>query len=331
MSKEKIKQKAVERKKVLSALRFHIMIYLVSISLILAINFMFSPNIWWFIYPVFDWLIGISVHSVIVFTEKKLPAKRALLVHLILFVFGNLLLFLIDFVNTGTITWMVYAYFGWLIAISLHFTTVLTEKMLPFKRALIVHFVFYITTNLLLFFIDFLRSGQMTWVLIPLIFWGAGLITHIIVYKEFLQGKELSRDKMKNKFKMGKARALLKRERLISNRNKKADLSKKEIEVIENKDNSLKIQKISMGLKKSETKEIPTSLELSEIEKEELKKTESEVDVEEKEAICLVHKGAIVGTVYICPNCKTYYCLKCANALINKGEKCWTCEREITP
>ena len=87
-----------------------------------------------------------------------------------------------------------------------------------------------------------------------------------------------------------------------------------------------KPKKISLRLEKK-----TELIDLSEEEKKEIEKTEAEMDLEEKEAMCVVHKATIVGTVYICPSCKSYYCLKCANALVEKGEKCWNCEREITP
>ncbi|MFX1411397.1 MAG: hypothetical protein ACFFA6_13685 [Promethearchaeota archaeon] len=66
-------------------------------------------------------------------------------------------------------------------------------------------------------------------------------------------------------------------------------------------------------------------------EKKELEKIESEIKVEEQKFICVVHKGQIVGTVYVCPNCKTCYCLTCAYSLKANGEKCWTCNNEINP
>ena len=66
------------------------------------------------------------------------------------------------------------------------------------------------------------------------------------------------------------------------------------------------------------------------MEKEELEQTESELGIEKSEFICIVHKGTIDGAVYICPNCKTFYCVRCANALKEKGEKCWSCESEVS-
>ncbi|MFX1317396.1 MAG: tetratricopeptide repeat protein, partial [Promethearchaeota archaeon] len=72
--------------------------------------------------------------------------------------------------------------------------------------------------------------------------------------------------------------------------------------------------------------------EIKEISKlKEIEKIESEIKVEDQKFICIVHKGHIVGTVYICPNCKTCYCLTCAYSLKANGEKCWTCNNEINP
>ncbi len=61
----------------------------------------------------------------------------------------------------------------------------------------------------------------------------------------------------------------------------------------------------------------------------EIQRTKGEVQVEKEKHICVVHKGKIVGTVYICPNCETYYCMKCATALKKKNENCWVCNTKI--
>jgi tetratricopeptide (TPR) repeat protein len=81
-------------------------------------------------------------------------------------------------------------------------------------------------------------------------------------------------------------------------------------------------------LKLKEKRKIP---EHTVKEKIELEKLESELNIEEQQFICIVHKGQIVGTVYICPNCKTCYCLTCAYSLKANGEKCWVCNNEIKP
>ena len=63
--------------------------------------------------------------------------------------------------------------------------------------------------------------------------------------------------------------------------------------------------------------------------KKEIRKTEAEVSVAKESHVCLVHRGKITGAVYICPECETYYCMKCANVLKDKGETCWGCHTQI--
>ena len=86
---------------------------------------------------------------------------------------------------------------------------------------------------------------------------------------------------------------------------------------------------IPKKLKKKKVKQDKKSEGLTPQDIEELKKTENEVDVEKQKLICVVHKGPITGTMYVCPDCQTFYCQKCAKVLQQKGEKCWSCESEI--
>ena len=58
-------------------------------------------------------------------------------------------------------------------------------------------------------------------------------------------------------------------------------------------------------------------------------RTEAEVQVEKEKHFCVVHRGKITGAVYICPECETYYCMKCATVLKKKSEKCWACNSKI--
>jgi len=82
--------------------------------------------------------------------------------------------------------------------------------------------------------------------------------------------------------------------------------------------------------KKSPTKEVaPSSEELAAIQAE-TQKTRDEMLIEEKEDVCPVHKGPIMGINYACPKCKTKYCMKCARTLIQNKEGCWACNEPIS-
>ncbi|TFF89600.1 MAG: hypothetical protein EU548_07275 [Promethearchaeota archaeon] len=73
----------------------------------------------------------------------------------------------------------------------------------------------------------------------------------------------------------------------------------------------------------------PGAKPLTEAEKAEIERAEAEMEVEKEKHICVVHKGPIKGAIYLCPECSTFYCMKCARTLKMKGEKCWSCEAEI--
>jgi effector-binding domain-containing protein len=94
---------------------------------------------------------------------------------------------------------------------------------------------------------------------------------------------------------------------------------------------TVKPKTISKKGKKKEKKktlvQIPQPMSAEELE--EIKKTESEVDVEKQKVTCIVHKGPIEGNLYLCPHCKTFYCAKCAKTLKEQGEECWSCGKEL--
>jgi len=73
----------------------------------------------------------------------------------------------------------------------------------------------------------------------------------------------------------------------------------------------------------------PVPIDLSKDEEMELAKTESEVGVEKNQFTCIVHRGDIHGNIYLCQQCQTFYCDRCAKVLKLKGDKCWSCGNEI--
>ena len=53
--------------------------------------------------------------------------------------------------------------------------------------------------------------------------------------------------------------------------------------------------------------------------------TEEEVSISKEKQICLVCKGIVLKFNYICPECRTFYCIKCVDALTNQENACWVC------
>lgn len=277
--------------------------------------------------------------------EKKSQGKKHVSYfrfHFMIFIMVNILLFLINFMFSPFFWWAIFPFFGWLIALVLHACALWSQNLFPAKRAVIIHFGVYASTNLLLSIIDYTFSADITWALYPLIFWGTGLIIHAIVYREFQAKSEVSKKGTPLKVKDTKKRPDLRK----SSKNKvleKAESLKKRANLLRSSpparqelNQSITPPEKQMDAKKpnkakQEILNQSSTIDLSEEEKKELEKTESELELEEKEAICVVHKGPIVGTAYICPQCKTFYCLKCITALQEKGEKCWNCGTELNP
>jgi hypothetical protein len=55
--------------------------------------------------------------------------------------------------------------------------------------------------------------------------------------------------------------------------------------------------------------------------------TEEEVSVSKEKKICLICKGKVLrNNIYLCPDCSTFYCSKCSEALVNLENACWVCD-----
>ncbi|MFX1389045.1 MAG: hypothetical protein ACFE9Z_03165 [Promethearchaeota archaeon] len=44
---------------------------------------------------------------------------------------------------------------------------------------------------------------------------------------------------------------------------------------------------------------------------------------------CLFHKGEIKGEIYICPTCKSNYCLECAKNAAKEAKLCIKCKQLV--
>ena len=72
-------------------------------------------------------------------------------------------------------------------------------------------------------------------------------------------------------------------------------------------------------------KEVKVEEELFRITKRPEQITEEAVSISKEKQICLVCKGNVVKLNYICPECRTFYCIKCLDALTNQENACWVC------
>jgi predicted amidophosphoribosyltransferase len=61
------------------------------------------------------------------------------------------------------------------------------------------------------------------------------------------------------------------------------------------------------------------------------KVTEDEVTYHRERKICLVCKGDLLRSIYLCPECDAIYCIKCSEAISNIDNGCWSCYTPIDP
>ena len=57
--------------------------------------------------------------------------------------------------------------------------------------------------------------------------------------------------------------------------------------------------------------------------------TEEEVTFHKEKKICLVCKGKLSRSLYLCPKCDALYCDNCAQALANLENVCWVCDEPL--
>ena len=55
--------------------------------------------------------------------------------------------------------------------------------------------------------------------------------------------------------------------------------------------------------------------------------SEEEVSISKEKKICLVCKGKVErNNIFLCPECDTFYCNKCSDAMSDLENMCWVCD-----
>jgi len=84
-------------------------------------------------------------------------------------------------------------------------------------------------------------------------------------------------------------------------------------------------------IKRSRTKLGEREKEIESLKKQREEITEDDIAISKEKRFCIVHRGPIEGYNYICPECGTYYCIKCLDALIDIENTCWSCKKPLDP
>ncbi len=157
---------------------------------------------------------------------------------------------------------------------------------------------------------------------------GAIIVKRKTIYQLIKPKDKLKKPKLKKKLPFEYKEKLLSEEAGLPARAElpvEAELSTKKPLV--SKPKAIEVAK-PKKIKKLE-KAIPSEYIITPAEAAETRKVEAEVDVEEQKIMCVVHRGVIDGNIYTCPKCKSFYCIRCAYVLIDRGENCWVCNEKF--
>ena len=135
---------------------------------------------------------GFSEESLRRIAQQKVNFRLSVKIHVGVYIIVSLLLLAINLMFSPSFLWIIFPFFGWLVGVVMHSVAyiVYAKGVFPIaKRGLIFNFAAYIFVNLLLLVINWSTYPIFYWVFIPIIFWGAALILHMIAYLTYYRGR----------------------------------------------------------------------------------------------------------------------------------------------
>ena len=122
-SAENLRRIAAQKVSYRFSVKMHVVLFIIVNILLLLVNHLFTPEIYWIIYPFFSWLIGVNMHVVgyILYARGIYPmAKRGAIYHLVTYIFVMLFLFIVNITTLSTFYWIIFPTLFWGTAVVLH-------------------------------------------------------------------------------------------------------------------------------------------------------------------------------------------------------------------
>ena len=120
--------------------------------------------------------------------SQKISFRYSVKIHAIFYILVNILLIAINAIFISDIFllsnwWAIYPALGWLIGLMIHASAyaLYARGTSNATRGIVLHLVAYIFTTLFLIVIDFITTATLEWVLYPTLFWGLGMLGHLII------------------------------------------------------------------------------------------------------------------------------------------------------
>jgi len=114
-SEETLRKIASQKVMFRYSVRVHAICYVSINALLFILNLIFTPTDWWVVFPLFGWLIGLALHATayIVWVKGMGYSRRAILFHLVGYIFTMFLLLITNYSLSGTLDWVIYPAIGW--------------------------------------------------------------------------------------------------------------------------------------------------------------------------------------------------------------------------
>lgn len=119
-SEENLRKIAAQKVSFRFSVKMHIVLYIIVNILLFLVNYIFTPEIFWFPFPCFSWLIGVNMHilTYILYARGIYPmAKRVLIYHLVTYISVMTFLLIVNFLTFPEFYWVIFPAIFWGIAV----------------------------------------------------------------------------------------------------------------------------------------------------------------------------------------------------------------------
>jgi hypothetical protein len=122
-SEENLRKIAAQKVSYRFSVKMHVVLFIIINILLFLVNYFFTPEFYWIIFPCFSWLIGVSMHIIayLLYARGIYPmAKRGVIYHIVTYIFVMLFLFITNLVTFSEFYWVFFPAIFWGTAVILH-------------------------------------------------------------------------------------------------------------------------------------------------------------------------------------------------------------------
>jgi len=115
-SEESLRNIAAQKVSFRFSVKIHCGIFFTVNILLFIVNFFYTPDIYWIVFPFFSWLIGLNMHvlSYILYARGVSPmSKRGIIYHVDSYIFVMLFLFIINLTTFSEFYWVIFPAIFW--------------------------------------------------------------------------------------------------------------------------------------------------------------------------------------------------------------------------